>query len=423
MIRKVLVVNKYHFISGGAESYFFSIMEALRKIGVEPIPFSVNYPRTVSTPYQGYFVEPVLRTGRAKIRDRDPAWKDRIALARNAIYNADAARLLRALIRDHRPDAAYILNINNHLSPSVIDACRQTGVPVVMRMSDFNLVCASSMYFRDGHPCTDCKSGPHHAVMHRCVHGSFSRTAVAVLANAFHRYSGIYRKVAAFVTPTDLMKHELIEMGFSERIIHRINTFVRPVGRSDPDTDRPYILFTGRFADYKGPDDAVRAFAQLRPPGVSFKLVGDEGDADAQRVKEVARRAGAPGIVFLPFERDREKLMQIMQRSLFTVVPSRFYENLPNTVLESFACGRPVVSTRLGSIPEIVRDEENGLLFKSGDIDDLAAKMGRLIDDPGARERMGGNAFRDVLERFSEERHIEELMDVFESVQEKELVA
>jgi len=418
MLRKIVVVNKYHFISGGAERYFLTIMETLRKKGIEAIPFSVNYPKTIDTPYRKYFIDPVVLDGEAKIQNQKSVTaSQKLKMAANVVWNADAARGIEKLIDAEQPDLAYFLNFNNHIGPSAIEACNKRGVPVIMRMSDFNLVCSSNMYYRDGMPCTDCKKGVQNAIIHRCVHGSAAKSAVAAFAHVVHRARGVYGKVSAFVAPTQFMKNDLIEFGIPREIIHQINTFAKPLPKIEPDMANPFILFVGRFAPYKGIDIAIKAFALVKNrKNVILKLVGDEGDSDADRVKTLARQLGAEGIEFLPFERNKEKLLQLYQRSLFTLVPSENYENLPNTLLESFSCGRPVISTRLGSLPDIVKENEYGLLFEYGNAADFASKMEWMIDHPEEREAMGNKVYQAIQTDFSEEQHMHKLLQVFNSV-------
>lgn len=414
---KLLIVNKYHFISGGAERYFLSLMDSLQKRGIETIPFSVNYPRTLPTPYQKYFLPPLLKDGAAKIANQENfSWSEKWALAKQAVYSRPAFEAVKRICREHRPDAAYFLNFNNHISPSAIDACADAGIPVVMRMSDFNLVCSSNMYYRDGHPCMDCKKGFQHALLHRCVQGSFMKTAVSVFAKSVHRRLGIYQKVRAFIAPTLFMKRELIELGFPESRVHHVNTFVHPRERTEPDPENPYFLFVGRFVPYKGAHLALQAFAKIRRkhPAVSFVLAGDENDAESNRIKELGHHLGPERMVFLPFERDPRKLVRLIQGALFTVVPSQFYENLPHTILESFACGRPVIGTRLGSIPDVIDEGEQGLLFEYGKSADLAHKMDWLLSHPFERERMGNNAWNILQRDYSEEAHLNQLIPLFQ---------
>lgn len=416
-IQTVLVANKYHFISGGAERYFLSIMEALRKRGIEPIPLSVNYSRSLPTPYQKYFIEPVVKDGEAKILNQNPTLREKISLAKQVIYNERTAESVKWIDRDHKPNLAYLLNFINHISPSVIDACHDLEIPVVMRMSDFNLVCASNMYYRDNRPCTDCKKGLHHAILNRCVHGSLVRSMVSAFATSYHRWAGIYKKVSAFVAPTQFMKRELIELGFPEKIVHQINTFAKPQEKTNPDRERPYILFVGRFARYKGADTAIEAFSRVKNKrGVVFKLMGDEGDDDAIRVRALVQKIGCSDVKLFPFEREKSKIIQAIQGSLFTVLPSENYENLPNSILESFSCARAVISTRLGSIPDIVKDEEYGLLYDYGNIQDFSDKLDWLLNHEAECSRMGENAHNAILRDYSEEQHLERLLSLFEKV-------
>ncbi len=416
-IKKVLVVNKYHFISGGAERYFFSIMEAMRERGIEPIPLSVNYARTLPNAYQSYFIPPVSAENGHKMRHLKPGLRQQLEMAGRAIYNRPAVTAVERIWKDHRPDLAYFLNFNNHISPSAIDACTRLGIPVVMRMSDFNLVCASNMYYRDGHPCTDCKKGLYHAVLNRCVHGSLARSLASTVATSFHRMAGFYRSVSAFVTPTEFMRKDLIELGFEPARVHHINTFARPLTREEPEKDRPYMLFVGRFVPYKGAEEAIRAFVAMRQnPGVDFHLLGDEGDEESARLKKLARNLGGRRIHFHPFERDKARLMEWYRKALFTVVPSQFYENLPNTILESFASGRPVLATSLGSLQDVIRPGVNGLLYRFQDPVDFSNQMEYLIHHEAEREKMGEQAWKILAEEYSEERHITQLLDLFRHI-------
>ena len=236
-------MNKYHFVSGGAERYFISIMEAIRRRGIEPVPFSVNYQNTLPSPYQRYFIEPVVPGEAAKILHQHPSWAQKWRLFCRAVYNNLAFKAVTRIIEEQSPDVAYFLNFNNHISPSAIRACVRKGVPVIMRMSDFNLVCSSNMYYRGGHPCTDCKKGLYHAVIHRCVHGSYAKSLASVVAIRAHRLWRIYDQVSAFVCPSPFMKRELEELGIPPEKIRQINTFATPQRAGRP-TWKRLIFYT-----------------------------------------------------------------------------------------------------------------------------------------------------------------------------------
>ena len=102
--------------------------------------------------------------------------------------------------------------------------------------------------------------------------------------------------------------------------------------------------------------------------------------------------------------------------SLCSIVPSIFYENMPNTILESFVLGKPVLSSNIGSIPEIVRDGETGLLFEIGNSEDLADKIFWLVNHPKECQKMGENARKLVEEEHNKELHYKRLMTLFNRI-------
>jgi glycosyltransferase involved in cell wall biosynthesis len=174
--------------------------------------------------------------------------------------------------------------------------------------------------------------------------------------------------------------------------------------------DQSTILFIGRFDRHKGGDVIIDAFARLMSdfPRARLRFVGpDNGCIDDQ-----GRRWGLQEYVAsrLPtdqrssrFEwlglRPRSEIDSLRRQALVTVVPSR-YENFPTTVLEAKALGCPLVASRIGGIPEIVRDQVDGLLCAPGDPADLTDKLAILLGDPNKAITIGANAALDAAERF-----------------------
>lgn len=143
-IVKVIVANYRYFVAGGPERYMFRFMEAARQRGIEAIPFSVNLPQNEDTPYSRYFASP--RADALMYADTGFSFRNVLGTLRATVYNTEAERKLRKLIRDERPDVLYILHEVNHLSPSVIRAAKKEHVPVIHRISDF-LCSARDMIF------------------------------------------------------------------------------------------------------------------------------------------------------------------------------------------------------------------------------------------------------------------------------------
>ncbi len=104
---------------------------------------------------------------------------------------------------------------------------------------------------------------------------------------------------------------------------------------------------------------------------------------------------------------------------LFTIIPSEWYDNLPNTILESYAMSKCVVATDVGSLTENIADGETGLLFKYKDAQDLRSKITYLFDNPEKAEEYGKNARQQIDTKFNIKNHLNALQELFENVIDK----
>lgn len=151
---KIIVANYRYFIAGGPEKYMFKFMEAAKNRGIEVIPFSVNNPQNEPTEYSKYFAKP--RSKQLMYADTKITFSNLMGMLRATIWNYDAERRLRKLIRDTKPDAVYILHEINHLSPSIIRAAKKEGIRVVHRISDFFMFCAKYDFLYGEEICEAC---------------------------------------------------------------------------------------------------------------------------------------------------------------------------------------------------------------------------------------------------------------------------
>jgi glycosyltransferase involved in cell wall biosynthesis len=112
-------------------------------------------------------------------------------------------------------------------------------------------------------------------------------------------------------------------------------------------------------------------------------------------------------------ERPLEECLRLMRRSRFIVFPSEWFEGLPRVIVEAYACGKPVVASRLGAMSEVIVDGRTGLHFRAGDSEDLAEKVRWLIDHDDATRQMGREARLEFESKYSEERNYELLMRIY----------
>ena len=179
--------------------------------------------------------------------------------------------------------------------------------------------------------------------------------------------------------------------------------------------DRFTVGWIGRMTAVKRTDDVLLAIARLRELGVDACLcmVGDGPDRD-----HVEQRASELGIVrsclFLGYQ---EEVAPFYAAFDAVVLPSG-NEGTPVTVIEALAGGRPVVATRVGGVPDVVRDGVDGFLVEPGDVDALAARLAELARDPELRERMGEQGRARVVPRYSVERLLDDVDRLYRSLLE-----
>jgi glycosyltransferase involved in cell wall biosynthesis len=278
-----------------------------------------------------------------------------------------------------------------------------------------NMLCAELHGFRrDAQPCTECiPHGPFRALRYRCHKGSWAATFARALTMACHNRLGIYRRVDVLITPSAFMRGLLIEAGFPEdRVVH-VPSFYEPGGVGDdpaPEADPPYILSFGRVSREKGLDVLVRA-AKLLPGDIEIRVAGGDVDGELPRLQRLAADLGVTNLRFLGFQAKAE-LAELVRGALFTVVPSRWYDNCPMSVLESFAQGKPVIGADIGGIPEQITPE-CGMLFAPGDERELADKMTWLLQHGDERRRMGAAAIARLRTAFGARAHCETLLGIF----------
>jgi len=197
-------------------------------------------------------------------------------------------------------------------------------------------------------------------------------------------------------------------MGFKGEIVHLPN-FIH-VAEFDPcfNFKERTICYIGRLSAEKGILTLIEAVKGL---DVKLKIIG-EGPLK-QTVEDWVKSKDVKNVELLGYM-SGQNLKEEIQRCMFTVIPSEWYENNPRSVIESFALGKPVIGARIGGIPELVRDNDTGLTFESGNVNDLRTQISKLVNNPADIERMGRNARRFVEEELNPDKHYDGLMKIYQ---------
>ena len=409
----ILIVNKYYFISGGPERYLFTISPSLEQEGHNVFPLALKVSKNLDSDSSNYFLDSPFGEDVAQLGEARLTLFDKLKLAFSTVYSFKAKKSIKKIIRDKEIDVVYLLNICNYITPSVIDGSKELNVPVVMRLSDFNFICSSYHFMRNGKICTKCKQSTINALKYRCVRGSLFQSLARVLAINAHRFSGVYKKVDAFVCPSRLMAKELVQFGMHEDKVKYVPSFVNTQNFKPRLASEGYALFYGRLSREKGVDILIDAWQLLGEDAPHLRIIGS-GDSEAM-LKKIVLENGIKKISFESFLGENE-VRDIVDASSFVLVPSVCHDNAPMVVFEAMALGKAVIASRVGGIINQVVDGETGILVPPGDPVAIAEAVRFLTSNPVHNSEMGASARKRAEDVFGPEVHLAAINKIFNDI-------
>jgi glycosyltransferase involved in cell wall biosynthesis len=335
----------------------------------------------------------------------------KVRAALRVLYYREGKKRMARLLNDARPDVVHFHNITRQLSPAIIDAVSRQGIPMVQTMHDLSLICPSHTCFIKGHACEDCAGGRYrHALPRRCIDGSLSSSLLGTFEAYLHAWLGLYRKIDRFIAPSRFLQSRVSSLDWiADRIVH-LPYFIPPAPDYTEITSG-YVLFAGRISKEKGVGTLLEAASKLRKQ--RFVIAGEGpllGDFESS-----AEARGLTNVEFVGYAKGDE-LEDLLRGAGCVVVPSISYENLPLSILEAFARGKPVVGSDCGGTPELVRDGVTGYLFDPDNPDSLAVSLGKTLGDEPARREMGKQARELVSSRYSPEYHLDRITAIYEEL-------
>lgn len=362
---KILLVNKFHYLRGGAERAYFDTAEILRLRGHEVAFFSMEHPKNESTPWSRFFVSSVEYSADERMK-----FFAKLRAATRILWNCEAERNISALMDEFRPDVVHFHNIYHQLSPSVIYATTKRGIPTVMTLHDYKLISPNYSLFVRG-KTWDHSSGIR-CFLDRCVKDSRAKSLVCAVEQWFHSALGIYKKIDMFVAPSRFLAAKFREHGFRQNISFLPQPLLPFPEESFSEKAGEYILFFGRLSPEKSVETLLRAVSFL---GASEKLVIVGDGPDRNRLESLAKEILLPeSFEFLGAKYGKE-LEELKRKAKAIIIPSEWYENMPYALLESLASGVPVIAARIGGITERIESGKNGFLYEPGNARELAEKI------------------------------------------------
>lgn len=324
----------------------------------------------------------------------------------SGVYSFRAKRKMLKTLRLARPHLVQAQNLYPLLSPSVLRACRESSVPVVMRCPNYRLFCPNGLHLSHGEVCERCLDGKEYWCLLRNCERDYCKSLGYALRNSFARISkNILDCVNIFMVLSEFQKKRFIAGGVDpEKIEILPNMSPEMNGGLSGDNPGHFITFVGRASPEKGIEQFVEAARLL--PDLPFAVAGA-----TDRMPQLAAN-GPKNIQWLGFLAGHS-LTELYDRSRILVVPSICFEGFPNSITQAMARARPVIASRIGGVPEIVTDGTTGLLVKAGDVQDMVARIDELYHNPDRCRKMGDAGRVKAEAQYSAEVVYRRLMEIY----------
>ena len=320
----------------------------------------------------------------------------------STVWSIKAAREVARIVRRNGIQVVHVHNLFPALSPAVLRSARSAGASVVVTLHNFRLMCLPANLLRDGKVCEACVGhAPWRGVVHRCYRGSSLGSAALASSLIAHRAVGTFDTVSRFLAVSEFVRRKHLQVGLpADRVAVKAN-FTWPIEPRRGPGD--YFLFLGRLASEKGVDTLLEAW-RLSKPDLPLVVVGDGPQAEGLR-------RIAPSGVELRGQVAASEVAGFLSQARALLVPSRWYEAAPRSIIEAYAAGVPVVASDIGALPESVVDGVTGRLAPPNDPAAWARTLSRF--DAVESARLGTGAFRAWEERYSPECGLEGLESAY----------
>lgn len=405
---KILMVNKFFYIKGGSETYYFSLKKKLEEEGHIVIDFSMKDDKNFESKYADYFVENVDYSEKTSVMNK-------MKMGVNIIYSREAKSKFEELVVKEKPDIVHLHIFQHQLSPSILDVCKKYSIPTVYTAHDLKMVCLNYKMMHHGHICEKCKDGHlYHCALNKCVKNSFFKSCINTAEGYLHKWRKTYDAIDYIITPSEFYKNKFEKFGIqSNRLVHIPNFLDReiPIINAREDQEKYYLYF-GRLSEEKGILTLIKAIENV---DANLYIVGS-GPLKEEIERYISSRK-LHNIKLLGFKRGQE-LIDIVGNARAVVLPSEWYENGPYSAIEALQVGRPIIGANIGGIPELIRN--NGKLFTSGKIEELAECINIFEKMPKIQyEQMKKYSF-DIFEEFyTPNEHYNKLMKIYKKAQRK----
>ena len=405
---KILMVNKFFYIKGGSETYYFALKRLLEAKGHTVIDFSMKDEKNFDSPYGEYFVEGVdYNGGMSKAQQ--------LKAAKNIIYSSEAKKKLEKLIKETKPDIAHLHIFQHQLSPSILDVLKKYDIPTVYTAHDLKMLCLNYVMMTHGELCEKCKGGHYiNCLKQKCVKNSTLKSTINVVEGYLHKWRKSYDAIDVIMTPSCFYRNKFVDFGVAEnRVFHLPNFLDRECPTVDVAEDKEqYFLYFGRLSHEKGILTLIKAIESTK----NLLYIVGTGPCK-EEIEEYLKAHHMTNVKLLGFKSGQD-LINVVGNAKAVILPSEWYENGPYSAIESLQLGRPIIGSRIGGIPELV--DGNGKVFSHGNVEELREILEQFPKTDTVEYVQFCKRSKEIFEEnYMSEGHYEKLVTMYEKAMKK----
>lgn len=394
------MVNKFLYPNGGSETYMFKLGKELSDRGHRVEYFGMQHPdNCVSNSVSAYTQQMDFHSSNA-VR--------KVSLSLKTIYSKEARKKIRLVLDDFQPDVVHLNNFNFQLTPSIIVEIRkwekESGrrVKIIFTAHDSQLVCPNHLMKNPNtnELCEKCLGGHFiNCTKGKCVHSSTMKSVIGTVEAVYWNSRNIYDQIDKIICCSEFIKTKLDTNPVLKSKTFAFHNFIDSFEKTSVEK-KDYVIYFGRYSQEKGVKTLVNVCREL--PGVSFIFAGKgplENELEGiDNVKNVGFKTG-------------KEFETLIRQAKFSVYPSEWYENCPFSVMESISMGTPVIGANIGGIPELIDNGKTGILFKSGDKEELKNTILKAVNDKTLALKMAENCKKAEFDTLGT--YTDKLIDIY----------
>ncbi len=404
---KVLIVNKFLHTVGGSETYCFALEELLQSKGHEVIWFSMSDERNKRKTGEEFFVKNIDYKTKNIFK--------KIKYGLKYIYSFEAKRKIARLLDKEKPDIVHFNLVHHQITLSIVKEIVKRKIPIVWTLHDLIGICPNYLMLNHGKICNDCieNRGIISCIRNSCVQESKLKSILAFIEASNYKRMKVYDKIDTYIVPSHFYLGKYNQAKFTEKPMVHIPNLLNINTQYLPFIDRDdYVLYFGRLSKEKGIKTLIEACIKCNK-----KLMLAGKGALEEEIRESFNQEINNGLVQLLGFKSGEELTELVRKSKCVVLPSEWYENGPYSIMEAMAEGTPVIVSDLGGLPEMVKDNYNGVVFKHGEVDNLVKAINKIFSlTIEEYQTMCRNSSILAKEKFNAEIYYEKLMEIYKGL-------